>query len=165
MTEPTAARDPSDRKGLEARIPPPLVTLLIGLSMGAAAFVTPQVEVPDLVRYAAAGTVAAVGAAMGGAAFAAFGRARTTINPVAIEGASSLVTGGVYRLSRNPMYVGLCALLLTLAILLARPWLLVGPLIFFVFITRFQIVPEERVMRAKFGGAYDAYRARVRRWL
>ena len=54
---------------------------------------------------------------------------------------------------------------LILALLLSNAWLLLGPLLFVLYITRFQIIPEERVMQAKFGSAYDAYRTRVRRWL
>ncbi|MDP9086302.1 MAG: isoprenylcysteine carboxylmethyltransferase family protein, partial [Pseudomonadota bacterium] len=100
-----------------------------------------------------------------GRAFAAFAKAKTTINPVAIDTASSLVSTGIYGVSRNPMYVGLAALLVALALAEGNLWLLLGPLFFVVFTTRFQIVPEERAMLAKFGDDYAAYRRRVRRWL
>jgi protein-S-isoprenylcysteine O-methyltransferase Ste14 len=63
------------------------------------------------------------------------------------------------------MYVGLAGVLTALAIGLGNPWLLLGPLAFVLFITRFQIIPEERVMAAKFGADYADYKARVRRWL
>jgi hypothetical protein len=89
----------------------------------------------------------------------------TTINPVAIDTASILVTSGVYRISRNPMYVGLTSVLAALGVGLGSGWALVGPVVFVLFITRFQIVPEERVMLAKFGAEYGAYRDTVRRWL
>ena len=94
-----------------------------------------------------------------------FWRHETTIDPVDLERASTLVTGGIFRLSRNPMYVGFAAVLVGWAVCLAAPWSLAGPVAFVLFTTRFQIVPEERVMRAKFGRAYDDYRAQVRRWV
>jgi protein-S-isoprenylcysteine O-methyltransferase Ste14 len=112
-----------------------------------------------------AGGCALIGLACGAPAFRAFGRARTTINPVDIDAASTLVTDGIYRYTRNPMYLGLLALLAAWAVYLGVGWALLGPMIFVAFITRFQIMPEERVLQGKFGAAYADYRARVRRWV
>jgi len=63
------------------------------------------------------------------------------------------------------MYAGLAALLLAWAAYLAVPWTLLGPLAFVLYITRFQIIPEELVLGEKFGSAYAAYQQQVRRWL
>ncbi|MBR0820232.1 hypothetical protein JQ627_20070 [Bradyrhizobium liaoningense] len=63
------------------------------------------------------------------------------------------------------MYLAMTALLGALVAFPAQPWLALGPAAFVAFITRFQIVPEERAMQARFGAAYEAYRAKVRRWL
>ena len=82
-----------------------------------------------------------------------------------IELASSLVTTGVYRVTRNPMYVALTSLLCALAAWLNQPLAIAGPLLFALYLTRFQIIPEERVLTQKFGAAYDDYRRTVRRWL
>jgi len=94
-----------------------------------------------------------------------FRRHRTTIDPVRIEAASSLVTSGIFGVTRNPMYLGLAAILLGAAIVLRSPLALVGPAVFVAYIWRFQIIPEERVMREKFGADYAAYRQLVRAWL
>ena len=91
----------------------------------------------------------------GGKARAASQRAR----------AKASMTSGIYRITRNPMYVGMTLLLTAWTAGLGSAWLLAGPLLFALFITRFQIVPEERVMQAKFGDAYTRYRQQVRRWL
>ena len=95
----------------------------------------------------------------------AFRRSRTTINPMKPSKASALVTGGVYRVTRNPMYVGLALLLAAWAVHLSMLWPFIGPVLFVIYMNRFQIGPEERVMRGKFGEEYAAYAARVRRWL
>lgn len=95
----------------------------------------------------------------------AFFQVRTSINPLRPDKASVLVTHGIYRVTRNPMYVGLLFLLTAWAVFLASPWALLGPGLFVVTMNRFQIAPEERVMREKFGKDFEDYVARVRRWL
>jgi protein-S-isoprenylcysteine O-methyltransferase Ste14 len=150
---------------LENRIPPPIVVLIIGALMGALARYTPNMALPNSWRLALAGITFAVGLVIGGAGVFAFRRARTTINPVNLQAASVLVTTGIFRISRNPMYVGFTALLSAWAIYLAAPWAVIGPVAFVIFTQRFQIRPEERVMLAKFAGQYADYQTRVRRWL
>ncbi len=81
------------------------------------------------------------------------------------QSATSLVSSGVYRQTRNPMYVGLLLVVVAWAVLLSAPWTLLGPLCFVAYIGRYQIAPEERVLAGLFGSEYAAYQARVRRWL
>ena len=95
----------------------------------------------------------------------AFRASRTTANPLKPERATSLVTGGIYRVSRNPMYVGMAFLLLAWAVHLSALLPFVGPVVFVLYITRYQIQPEERVLKDIFGDSYLAYAARTRRWL
>jgi protein-S-isoprenylcysteine O-methyltransferase Ste14 len=126
---------------------------------------SPVVPAQAETRIGASILIALVGVAFDIAALLAFRKASTTINPLRPEKSSALVTGGVYRLSRNPMYVGLLLFLVAWAAYLASPLALAGPVSFVLYIQRFQILPEERILAAIFGGEYDAYRARVRRWL
>lgn len=94
-----------------------------------------------------------------------FFRARTTPNPMKPGNASHLVTGGMYRISRNPMYLGLLVILSGWALYLGSlSPLLVLPLFVWVLTTQ-QIMPEEAVLAEKFGQAYQDYRSRVRRWV
>ena len=81
------------------------------------------------------------------------------------QAASSLVIVGVYKLTRNPMYLGLSLVLLGWAVFLWSAWALLGPIVFIAYISRFQIAPEERVLATLFGAEYSAYKAKVRRWL
>ena len=153
------------RHSLENRIPPPLVVVLIGAAMAVIAWFTPALEIGSNVRFAVGGIAIALGALVGVQGVRMFWRNKTTISPVDLESASALVTSGVFRFSRNPMYVGFTAMLVGWAVCLAAPWALVGPVAFVLFTNRFQIIPEERVMRDKFGQAYDDYQAQVRRWI
>lgn len=148
----------------EHRIPPPVVALVLAALMWAVSGYGPALGIPSAARLPLAIVIALVGVTFDLLGLIAFRRSRTTINPLRPGNASALVTDGIYRVTRNPMYVGLALLLLAWAAYLDAAWALVGPVLFVAGITRFQIVPEERVLRARFA-AFDAYAARVRRWL
>lgn len=150
---------------LENRLPPPLLVLVTGGLMALVMLGGADPLLPAAWRWGLAGAAFAAAGLFGYPAIAAFVRAGTTINPVQIDRASALVTSGVYRITRNPMYVALALLLCAWAAWLGQPLAVIGPIGFVLFIDRFQIVPEERILAARFGAAYDAYRQRVRRWL
>ena len=95
----------------------------------------------------------------------AFGRAGTTVNPLRPESSRVLVTTGLHRISRNPMYLGHALLLVAWGCWLQHPAALVGTPLYVAYVTRYQILPEERALSTAFGAVYDAYHARVRRWL
>lgn len=94
-----------------------------------------------------------------------FGKANTTVNPIEPEKAEQLVTTGLYRFTRNPMYLGMLLVLLGGALALQNIAAFGGPILFAVSITLLQIIPEERVLEQKFGSAFTAYRQQTRRWL
>lgn len=149
---------------LEHKIPPPLVGLLCALAMGVAAPAVPWGDLSPL-QWAPALVLVGVGLVFDVLGLLAFRRAKTTVNPLSPGKASSLVATGVYRVTRNPMYVGMALVLSGWAVLLAYLPAVLGPVLFVAFITRFQIVPEERFMAAKFGGDYTRFCQQVRRWL
>lgn len=153
------------RHSLDNKFPPPLVVLLIGAVMFATAWLTPTVEIASTVRFLAGGTTIVLGLLVVVQGARTFWRHKTTINPVELAKASTLVTTGVFRFSRNPMYVGFTCVLVGWAMCLGTPLAIIGPIVFVLFTNRFQIGPEERMMQAKFGQAYNDYRAQVRRWL
>ena len=90
---------------------------------------------------------------------------KTTVNPLDPKQASSLVAGGVFAYTRNPMYLGMALILLGQIISLGWPPGFLFLLIFVLYIQFFQIRPEERAMRNLFGEAFDRYCREVRRWL
>ena len=150
---------------LELKVPPPAVAVLVGVAMWFAARIGPSLELPLLARSIAFGVIALVGGAIALSGNLAFRRARTTPNPFKPQNASSLVTTGIYRVTRNPMYLGLLLVLLGWTAFLCSALPLFGPIAFVAYIQRFQIGPEERALQAKFGATYSEYLARVRRWL
>jgi protein-S-isoprenylcysteine O-methyltransferase Ste14 len=150
---------------LELRVPPPVVALLAALVMWGVSRDAVASGTPELLRLPLAMTLALVGVVFDLSALMAFRRAKTTINPMKPQSTSSMVTSGVYRATRNPMYVGLVFLLGGWAVYLWTWWALLGPVAFAAYITRFQIAPEERALIALFGAEYLTYKSQVRRWL
>lgn len=149
---------------LEHKIPPPVVGLLCALGMWAANPV-PEWAATGPLRWALALGLVAVGLGFDLLGLLAFRRAQTTVNPLHPDKASALVASGIYRITRNPMYAGMALLLSGGAVLLGTVGAWLGPLAFVAFITRFQILPEERFMAAKFGDDYTRFCQQVRRWL
>ncbi len=150
---------------LELKIPPPLVALCIALAMWLTSRIVRPIDVPHLLRIGAALAFLVVGIGFDVAGLVSFMRARTTVNPLRPAATSALVVSGVYRLTRNPMYLGLLLVLVAWATFLANGVAYLLAPLFVLYIGRFQIVPEERMLADKFGTDFAAYRARVRRWL
>lgn len=151
---------------LELKIPPPVVMLLAGALMKGLAIHVPSAGGTWPGRGILMTVLLVLGVGAGLAGVMGFRRQATTVNPHRPQQSTALVTSGIYRLSRNPMYLGMVLLLMAWATWLGSLLALgVGPALFVLFITRFQIIPEERALQARFGNAYRWYAARVRRWL
>ena len=150
---------------LELKIPPPVQWLFFAVLTWLAARLLPQCGFPFTGHRVLAPILAGAGVASGLAGVHASRRARTTIDPHRPAQASALVTGGIYRYTRNPMYLGLALTLAGVACWWATACGLLTLALFCLGMTRLQIMPEERILQAKFGADYAAYRQRVRRWL
>ncbi len=150
---------------LELRIPPVVVVLLLGAAMAAAAHFTPALgfNVPGSTILAAGLAGAGVIVALLGVS--AFRRAQTTVNPLQPAAASHLVVAGIYRHTRNPMYLGMLLVLLGWGMFLAHALGLGLALLFIPLMNRLQIEPEERILTNLFGQQFTAYQSTVRRWL
>ncbi|OLQ92210.1 hypothetical protein BIY21_12290 [Vibrio ponticus] len=94
-----------------------------------------------------------------------FRKAKTTVNPVKVDSASSVVDTGIFAYSRNPMYLALLILLFGIGYWQQNMVCLLLPIGFVFYMNRFQILPEERALEKLFGEQYLAYKQRVRRWL
>ncbi len=148
---------------LEHKIPPPLLAAIaIALMYGLVPHL-PSVSFPA--NKVLALLVFIVALYFGVSSFLSFRREKTTVNPLAPESASSLVVSGVFKYSRNPMYVSMALTILaagyywqTSAVILVLP-------LWVFYMAKFQIEPEERAMLKLFGEEYEQYSAKVRRWL
>lgn len=150
---------------LDHKIPPPLVAALIALTMWSLSAYQPSLPISSEVKLFLAIALVIIGALFDLSGLLAFRRSKTTINPMSPDKTSALVTEGIYRITRNPMYVGLVLFLTAWAIYLSNLWPFFGPVLFVIYINRFQIQPEESALKNKFGSEYIAYTDRVRRWI
>ena len=150
---------------LENRVPPLLVAGLIAVLMGLSGTKLPGFELAWTALLTFALPVLLLGLGVCLAGVLSFRRARTTVNPLQPQQASALVEAGIYRSSRNPMYLGFAIILAAWALVLASPLTLLGVVAFVLYMNRFQITPEEWALEALFGESFARYRARVRRWL
>lgn len=152
---------------LETKIPPPVVAAILGVVAWRVARALPSLalDLPDLLRGVPAALLAATGLALDATALRTFFAARTTVSPLDPSRTSALVERGLYRFTRNPMYLGLLLILAGWTIWLDHALAFVVLPGFVFYITRFQIVPEERALRERFGDGFSHYAARVSRWL
>ena len=94
-----------------------------------------------------------------------FKKGNTTVNPFKLDETSSLITEGVYRFTRNPMYLGLSSIQLGAAIYFGSYISLILIPVFIVYITKKQIYFEEISLEKKFGQDFLKYSDKVRRWI
>jgi protein-S-isoprenylcysteine O-methyltransferase Ste14 len=149
----------------KVRVPPVALFVVVALLMWTVASSLPSWRIAFPSRTLATVLLLVVAGAIGIAGVRAFHRARTTVNPLRPERASALVTSGIYRRTRNPMYVALAIALLAWALWLAHPLALLGVAAFVGWMNRYQIAPEERALQALFGAEFERYCSEVRRWL
>ena len=145
------------------KIPPPIVTLFFGLCIYLSRPYFPEFS------FSIQNSLSTISFVLGITVFAtavsSFKRQNTTVNPISIEKASSLVVNGVFKYSRNPMYLGMLFILLGLTFKFNLIGGLLFTSIFTIFISIFQIKPEEAAMEKLFDQEWKDYIKNVRRWL
>lgn len=94
-----------------------------------------------------------------------FIKSKTTVNPVEFKNVEKLVTSGIYKYSRNPMYLGMIMIIISTTVYYLNFYSLLTPFIFYFWINRFQIKREEVFLEEKFGQEYLSYKTKTRRWI
>jgi protein-S-isoprenylcysteine O-methyltransferase Ste14 len=150
---------------LELKVPPVAVVLVTAGFMWLVAWAVPALGFQFPARGLVAMSLALAGAVTSALGVFSFRRAGTTVNPMKPETSSSLVTSGIYKLTRNPMYLGFLLILLGWTVFLSSILAFLFLPAFIVYMNHFQIEPEERALATLFGQAFAAYKARARRWL
>ena len=94
-----------------------------------------------------------------------FIKSKTTINPIQFEETNRLVTSGIFKYSRNPMYLGMLMIIISTSIFYLNIYSILTPFLFVFWINKFQIKREEIFLTEKFGKEYLSYKNKTRRWL
>ncbi|UTW04720.1 isoprenylcysteine carboxylmethyltransferase family protein [Amphritea atlantica] len=152
-------------RSLELKIPPLVLMAVFALLMWGVSTITPVLHFIMAGALALGAAIAAIGGLLAALGVAEFRKARTTVDPRMPHKSEALVISGVYRISRNPMYVGFLVALAGWALCLSNVAAFLFLPLFVIYMNRYQIEPEERYMRARFGSDFDCYVGQVRRWL
>lgn len=149
---------------LELKVPPLALVFLFGALMWlVSAYSMFAIALPWRSTFAL--IFYAVGSAIVLAGILAFRRMKTTVNPLTPEATTAIVTSGIYRFTRNPMYLGFLLVLVGWAIDLSNLLAFACLPLFVRYMNRFQIIPEERALGTKFSEAFERYKRSVRRWV
>lgn len=152
-------------QSLELKVPPLIVVALTALAMWGLSRLFPSAtfELPG--SGIASLAMALLGAAIALAGVIAFRNSRTTVDPRTPDAASTVVIGGIYRISRNPMYLGFLFVLTGWGVYLSNATAALLLPAFVAYLNAFQIKPEERILLAKFGPRFAEFMESVRRWV
>ena len=149
---------------LKLRVPPLVVFAIVALAIAGSGKWLHVWSIPPWPRYLLAILLATSGVLIAMAGVLEFRRARTTVHPMHPDRVSALVTSGIFRFSRNPMYLGMLLVLAALAAWMGQPIGMALLPLFVLYLNRYQISAEEEAIAAHFGQSYRDYCRRVRRW-
>jgi len=149
---------------MELKVPPALVFVCFGLMMYLLAKFLPIGYFDFFGRLLLTKILIGLGIVIALFALLQFRKASTTIDPTKPDKASNLVVNGIFKFSRNPMYLALLLLLLALGVFLGNAFNILIAAGFVSYMNRFQIIPEERILLNKFGRSFKDYCILTRRW-
>lgn len=150
---------------LNLKIPPPVVGLIVALLIYLLDKFVPSLKIDFTAFHYLAYFLFFIGLLIEAWSVWLFFRAKTTVNPLKPANSKVLVVEGMYKFTRNPMYLGMLILLVGWSLWVGNPLGLPMLLCFVWYLTRFQIKPEERALTALFGERYVEYMHTVRRWI
>ena len=145
------------------KIPPPIVTLISGLIIFFSRQLFPEYD--SMIINVFSFIFLFLGLLVFFLAVASFKKYKTTVNPLQPSKASHLVISGIFRFTRNPMYLGMVLILLSLSFKFNLLGGLIVTALFIMFITKFQIIPEEDAMLSLFRDEFEVYKENTRRWI
>ncbi|MDA1027799.1 MAG: isoprenylcysteine carboxylmethyltransferase family protein [Bacteroidetes bacterium] len=151
--------------GLNLKVPPVLVGVVVGCLQWGVTRLIPQLAIDVRFQLPLALFVTLTGCALIFLGTWTFKKHATTLNPLTPRDASALVTSGVYRWTRNPMYLGMMIILVGWSIGLGNIGATALVLVFGAYITQFQIKPEEAILTDLFPDDYPVFCDRTNRWL
>ena len=145
------------------KIPPPLIVLVLIVSIYFSSKKIDLINIPLQLEISifilSAGILIFVNPVL------QFIKSKTTVNPIQFEEVNKLVTSGIFKYSRNPMYLGMLMIVLSTSIFCLNIYSILTPLLFILWINKFQIKREEEFLIEKFGDEYLSYKKKTRRWI
>ena len=165
LTERCGREDVGNMNWLELKVPPLLLFLIVAAGMWGLNQLIPQLSFTVPYQFVIGAVLILLGGLIGFAGLIEFARHKTTVHPLRPHKASKIVDTGIYRRSRNPMYLALLICLTGWGLILGNPLNLFLIILFTLYIDRFQIEPEEQAMIERFGDDFLEYRENVRRWM
>jgi len=148
---------------IKTKFPPPLVALTFGFLINYTKNIFPKIEVKNEFIFGSfmiiSGLIIILSATI------LFKKYQTTITPLNPSNATKLITDGIYKFSRNPMYLGLLLMLLGTSIILNLTGGFFLIPLFILYLNLFQIIPEENAMADLFENEFLEYKKNVRRWI
>jgi protein-S-isoprenylcysteine O-methyltransferase Ste14 len=148
---------------METKIPPPIVTLIFGFATYLSRKIFPEIEIQYSSFFGI--FLLLLGFFILISAVKLFRNDKTTVNPLSPEQATKLVTNGIFKLSRNPMYLGMAVILASVAVFFNIIGGIISMALFCLYITKFQIIPEEKAMKELFAQDFEQYMQATRRWI
>ena len=148
---------------IKTKIPPPLVTFIFGFLINYTKDVFPKIEIRNQIIFGSFMII--IGLIIIFSAIILFKKYQTTLTPLNPSNATKLITDGIYKFSRNPMYLGLLLVLLGISIIINLTGGVFLIPLFILYLNFFQIIPEENAMIDLFKDEFLDYKKNVRRWI
>ena len=148
---------------IKTKFPPPLVALTFGFLINYTKNIFPKIEIKNEIIFGSFMIISGLIIIL--SAIILFKKYQTTISPLNPSNATKLITDGIYKFSRNPMYLGLLLVLLGISIILNPTGGFILIPLFILYLNLFQIIPEENAMVDLFKDEFLEYKKNVRRWI
>ena len=148
---------------LETKIPPPIVALIFGFLINYTKDIFPKLVIKNENIFGTCFIL--IGLVCFLSAIGLFKKNQTTVTPLNPSSATKLITNGIYKYSRNPMYLGMSLVLAGISIMVNPIGGLAFISLFILYINQFQIEPEEKAMTKLFRNEFSEYKKYVRRWI
>ena len=145
------------------KIPPPILVLILGISNYFSSKKIDLINLPNQTLLSI--LMLFIGILILIIPVSNFVKSKTTIDPIKFKKVNNLVTSGIYKYSRNPMYLGLLMIIISTSIFYLTIFSITTPFIFYFWINRFQIEREEIFLTKKFGQKYISYKSKTRKWI
>ena len=145
------------------KIPPPLIVLTLIISIYFSSKKIDLIDIPFQIEISF--FILSIGILVFINPVLKFIKSKTTINPIQFEETNRLVTSGIFKYSRNPMYLGMLMIIISTSIFYLNIYSILTPFLFVFWINKFQIKREEIFLTEKFGKEYLSYKNKTRRWL